>query len=693
MGAGVVGSAVACSLGRQGWEVTIVDQAHGLRSGGRPERFVEVTANATRALDRIAPGWEEDASPWCYAGQRWESTDGSPLYELSLGCDRDAIWGAASWLVEESRLVEAMQKRFSGVEVRWGERCTSVRGDRPQAEVVLRGGEVLSADLVVLACGAPDGSGLRLGPSVSSDPPVLGLDVRRTLLEGAMLGEVAAPDRPGGRFDWFGEGVAARALRAGGAIDLLCVTDPGDPSAALEWLASIRRPEGWSEELRRAVSVVGGMQPQHVDVGQPATRHVDGCVVAVGEAVGATAPQLGQGDALGIESAWVLSACLRKASNLREALSEYEQRRVPRVLRAQRFALFLQRDAQLAGEHRDSRDARLAGLMEADPDGRAHWGWLYAYDTLAAADRPLATERARMIWGTIFKPEEIVSGPSGMRKAHRRFVAEHLPMAPDVVVEPIDDSATAFWVGTLEHRSGPTVLYLHGGGFTIGGASAYFEIASRLARAVRGRCLVVDFRLAPEHRFPDQLDDAIRACSTIADVGVSRFALAGDSAGAGLALALMATMRDVGGPMPVAAVLMSPFVDMTVSAQSLDAEPGLDPVVNKLMLSNMARAYLGDVAPDHPLASPMHAELSGLPPMLIQVGTAETLRDEATRLHSVALRAGVAARIEVYPEMVHCFQLLAFLPETTTAVRSAADFLSTHLAEAGKPADGRHDEP
>jgi acetyl esterase/lipase len=222
-------------------------------------------------------------------------------------------------------------------------------------------------------------------------------------------------------------------------------------------------------------------------------------------------------------------------------------------------------------------------------------------------------------------------------------------------------SVPAEWIDAPGCDPGRAVLYLHGGGYAIGSINTHRRLAYNISAASGARVLVIEYRLAPEHPFPAAVDDAAEAWRWLLDQGFkpARLAIAGDSAGGGLVIATLVNLRDRNLGLPGCAVAISPWVDLEGVGTSMTARAADDPMVQKDGLSWMAGLYLNGADPRTPLAAPLHAELSGLPPILIQVGTAETLLDDATRIAQKLHRAGVSVRLAVWPNMLHVFPLFA----------------------------------
>jgi acetyl esterase/lipase len=228
---------------------------------------------------------------------------------------------------------------------------------------------------------------------------------------------------------------------------------------------------------------------------------------------------------------------------------------------------------------------------------------------------------------------------------------------------------------------GRALLYLHGGGYVIGSIKSHAELAARIGRAARAEVLMIDYRLAPEHPFPAAIEDAAAAFRWLLDQGFDRrrVAIAGDSAGGGLTVATLLALRDAGGPLPAAAVCLSPWVDMEGTGASMKANAATDPIVQKEGLDVMAGLYLGGGDRRHPHASPIHADLSGLPPMLVQVGKAETLLDDSVRLAERARAAGVDLALDPWDDMIHVWQAFPMLPEAHRAVEQIGAYLHERL--------------
>ena len=260
-----------------------------------------------------------------------------------------------------------------------------------------------------------------------------------------------------------------------------------------------------------------------------------------------------------------------------------------------------------------------------------------------------------------------------------------MPLTPGVEFRLITEAGVSgIWCEPSDgivHRS---ILYLHGGGYILGSPAAWKGLTGELALRCRARVLSLDYRLAPENPFPAAVEDALAAYRWLLDhegILPQSFAIAGDSAGGGLSLATLLAARDARLPMPAAAYLISPWVDLDLTAPTLVTKADVEVLAGPDALRSMASAYLGDHDRRDPLASPLYADLAGLPPLLIQVGSEETLLDDSVRLAGRAGAAQVPVRLEIYPHVFHDFQVWhAMLQEARDALGSAADFIGGHTA-------------
>lgn len=231
--------------------------------------------------------------------------------------------------------------------------------------------------------------------------------------------------------------------------------------------------------------------------------------------------------------------------------------------------------------------------------------------------------------------------------------------------------------------SGPTLLYLHGGGYFACSPVSHRPITT--AFASRGMTVFSpDYRLAPEHPFPAAIDDAVAAYRGLVAMGIdpAQLVVAGDSAGGGLALAMLLSLRDAGEVLPAAVMLMSPWTDLAATGASVQRNIRREAMFPAEAMARAAEPYLGGTDPRNPLASPLYASLHGLPPMLIHVGSYEVLLDDSTRLAERTRAAGGSVRLRSWPVVPHVWQMFPFLPETRQSLDEAADFLRAAVVPA-----------
>jgi acetyl esterase/lipase len=286
--------------------------------------------------------------------------------------------------------------------------------------------------------------------------------------------------------------------------------------------------------------------------------------------------------------------------------------------------------------------------------------------------------------------------PAGDLREQRPLFDKMVTAAPvpaDVVTTPGQlHGVPVIWAGIPGTTTGGVILYFHGGFFAIGSAAASVGLAADLARQARMPVVTVDYRLAPEHPYPAAADDAVTAYRALLDAGqdVARLAVAGESAGANLAVVTLAAIGRAGLPQPASAVLMSPWADLAGTGDSLTTKADADPVITAEAVRVRARDYLGGADAADPAVSPVHARLAGLPPLLIQAGSHEILLDDAIRLAARAASDDVAVTLDVVPGVPHVFQAFAaILDEGEAALTRAGAFLRQHTGTAAAESAGR----
>ncbi len=238
------------------------------------------------------------------------------------------------------------------------------------------------------------------------------------------------------------------------------------------------------------------------------------------------------------------------------------------------------------------------------------------------------------------------------------------------------------WTTPRQARPG-TILYFHGGSYVSGSPATHRPITAALARMTGRSVLSLDYRLAPEHRFPAATDDALAAYRWLLDAGTPArsLALAGDSAGGGLVLTTLIRARDEGLPLPGCGVCFSPWTDLAGTGNSAQANDGRCAMFRRSNIAPFASAYLNGASPQHPHASPVYADLSGLPPLLMQVGLTELLFDDSKRVRDAVRAAGGDSTLQVFAGVYHVWHMLdGVIPEASDALRRAAMFIGEHIS-------------
>jgi acetyl esterase/lipase len=291
--------------------------------------------------------------------------------------------------------------------------------------------------------------------------------------------------------------------------------------------------------------------------------------------------------------------------------------------------------------------------------------------------------RAKLVKKALIKSIKPLLSPDTSIELQRRVIdlslqLNVLPMGTDI--DPVDiQGMHAEWISNrLSTPSGKVILYFHGGAYNIGSARSHRNLTAHLAKATGATVLLLDYKLAPEFPFPAALTDAVNAYQWLLahEHQPEDIVLVGDSAGGGLALATALTLRDQNIPLPDALGLISPWVDMTMSGESVKSKADIDPMIRKDWLDVMINNYATDLPPESPLCSPIFADLSGLPPIYIQVGGDEILLDDAMRLAQRAESHGVSVVLEIWEELWHVWHFQAGLvPESDQAIEQLADYL------------------
>jgi monoterpene epsilon-lactone hydrolase len=258
------------------------------------------------------------------------------------------------------------------------------------------------------------------------------------------------------------------------------------------------------------------------------------------------------------------------------------------------------------------------------------------------------------------------------------------PAATDVKLEPVDlGGVPGEWSSVAGSDASRVLMFFHGGGYCSGSIRSHRRLVTEAGRSAGIRTLAVGYRLAPEHPFPAAMEDALTAWKFLRQQGIAarHIAVGGDSAGGGLAVVLNNRLRDADEQLPGCMWLVSPWTDLTMSGSTLITKDGVDPIIHKGYLGELADAYVPPgMGRKDPRLSPLYADLKGLPPMLVQVGSAETLLEDATRFAAAAGAADVSVTLEIWPHMIHAWPMWnAGLKPGRSALAHAGTFMRAHL--------------
>lgn len=298
----------------------------------------------------------------------------------------------------------------------------------------------------------------------------------------------------------------------------------------------------------------------------------------------------------------------------------------------------------------------------------------------------MISKRARLIrWITSFYIQRIDVHSADVLKLRRRLdmIGGLLMKAFRVKLERTTiNGLYAEWLRPKKAKRGKVLLYLHGGAYVMGSCRSHRQMVSHIARAAAIDALVPEYRLSPEHKFPDAINDAVGVYRELISSGVKpeEIIISGDSAGGGLTVATLLSLRDAGDPMPAAAVLLSPFLDATASGDSATTRADLDPWFHASDMKVVVEHYCGESQARNPLVSPVFADVAGLPPVYIHVGDHEILLSDSTRIAKMLREAGGEAEIEIWPEMWHVFQLfIGKMPESRQSINKIGVYIKSQM--------------
>ncbi|MBF5055145.1 FAD-binding monooxygenase [Alcanivorax sp. 521-1] len=691
VGAGIAGLTAAIALRHKGIDATIIEQASQLSEIGAG---IQIAANGSVVLREL--GLEQAVAAKSVIPGSFDMRDigdGKLLWVAPLGEEGTRRWGAPLYNIHRADLIEILADALPSESVRLGAHCNGFTQDDDGVTVHLDNGDDLHGDVLIGADGIH--SVIRKQLFGEDEVQFSNILMWRALIPAEKLEHVDLPER--GNY-WFGPGrtLITYWIRPQNLYSILASVPSGEVHRE-SWTES-----GDIDELRASFS---DLEPRaqammdQIDTAfltgmfyrDPIDRWTDRRVTLMGDAAHPMVPFLAQGACQGMEDAWVLATMLERHANAPKAgLEEYEQRRRPRTTRVQSGARAMVKLVHESEPERiKARNGRWKGMQHIDPMAEATWSFVWEYNVLEEVDRPAGevqglsatredkkmgraeSQRAFDMWKSAFTAEDVARGHDGMREGYERFLTTHFPAPDDLAVENAElggvEGLRVRAAGAAAADQRTTVLHFHGGGYMLGSAKGSVEYAGRLAKAVGGDCVTVDYRLAPENPYPAALDDAVDAYRGLVNSGVdpSRILLSGESSGAGLALALALTLKMAGDRQPTGIIAICPFADLTLSGASIKEFAGQDPAANRDTLAFMAASYFQEHEPRDPLVSPLFGDLKGLPPLFLSAVEGESLYSDSSRLLERARDAGVEVTMVPVQDSVHVYTLFPFLPETT----------------------------
>jgi salicylate hydroxylase len=683
----------------------VVEQAPAL---GEIGAGIQLSANGVEVLRQL--GLREALAETAVYPETWQNLDlatGKVLLESPLGERAESLYGSPFYHMHRADLLGVLASAVPADMLRLGSRCVHLEQDENGASVTLESGQTLRADAVVGADGIR--SFIREQLHGAGNPTFAGFHGWRALVPVDRLKGVDLEHRT---YIWTGLGkcIVGYWVRGGQFFNLLAIV-PGADERRESWINMstvenlLQAVQGSEERIMRVAEAVEEPFITGLFYRDPLLSWSKDRVGLLGDAAHPMVPHLAQGACQSIEDAWIMATCLARhgAAGVAEAFEEYEQRRRPRTTKVQANA----RDAARLYHTEDEaelteRNARWEGISQIDADRTSIWSWLYDYSAVEAAQapagavfgiasatvgqrmqRPIA-QRAADQYRNVFGPDDIARGFDGMRDAYERFLLKSFPVSPETsVVEVTSDNVRGFWVQPQDSGSDVVLLHLHGGGLVMGSARTSLDLASRLAEAAGGRCLTLDYRLAPEHPFPAALDDAVAAYRWLLSQGIpaDHILLSGESAGGGLALSAVFALAEAGDPLPAGVVAISPVTDHTVSGESITEFHGQDVFVDRDRLVHFAAAYFQAHDARDPMVSPLFGDFTNFPPLLLQAVRGEVLMSDSTRLAARAEAAGVEVTLDLYDDSVHVFPTFPFLPETSEVLERVKSFVQQHVRD------------
>lgn len=704
-GAGIGGLTAALCCIRQGMQVTLLEQAKELKEIGAG---VQISSNGAAVFRELGLSQAIDAVAVKPITFRVLSFDTDEIIsDMPLGSEAAQRYNGTFYQFHRADLLEVLKGGLPKGVLRLDSKVADVVQDANSVTAILTSGEKVSGDVLVGADGIHSVVRSRLvgdGPTAFS-----GKLVWRALLSAESIADLHFKER---FYGWAGldRMVWAYWVRPGKVFNFGGVV----PSTEV-------RREAWSQsgelsELRESFS---GANPRlaaminRIDEAfitglydrDPLPKWTVGRATLLGDAAHAMLPYLAQGATQSVEDGYVLARVLARkgSSQIPAALELFEMKRRPRTTKVQTVA----RSTHIFWTEGDpvqvrARNGRMKGLSQIDPLATTIWKWLYAYNPVTAAESdeivpdkrglrsvyPEDSEEQRRawdMWHDLFTTEEEAGGIWGLRRGYDRFFGQFKANSTTSITDVTIGKTSAIWIDAQGAGEKKVVLHLHGGGYAFGSARCSVEYGERLSKAINGRCLALEYRLAPENPYPAAREDAVEAYKWLLAEGykAKNIFLSGESAGGGLAMSTAVALRDSSLPKPAGIILLSPFVDCSLQSPSIEKLDGKDPIIDRDILTYMATGYFQFNSPSDPGVSPIYADLRDLPPLLIQAGRKEVLVDDAIRLSECARAMGNPVQLSLYDERLHIFSLYPFLPNAGKALeeikafseRSAASFV------------------
>jgi salicylate hydroxylase len=704
VGGGIGGLSTAIALRYQGVDALVLEQTKVLTEIGAG---IQIAANAAIVLRQLGLEWairSVGVKPQSYDYR--DLRTGKMLYQAPLGDEAAGRYGAPMYNIHRADLIQILADAVPAEAKRYDARVIDVSQDADGVEVKLQDGTTVCGDALIGCDGIH--SVVRRHLRGEEQKHFANILMWRSLIPAEKLEGLNLEER--GNY-WFGPGrtLITYWVRPKKLYSILASVpahevqreswdDSGDIS---EMLRSFDDAEPRARKMLEqcpSVFITGMFYRDPVD------SWTNGRITLLGDAAHPMVPFLAAGAGQGIEDAWTFAHVLaRRPDDVPGALLEYERRRLPRTTRIQAGAraavkLMHENDAQRVRD----RNGRWKGMARIDPMAETSWGLAWAYNVVKAVERPPGEvlnvtglregkrlqrpegQRAFDLWKYAFRPEDVACGHDGLREAYERFLTKNFPL-PDEFSAVKDEfgDVRAWRVAAVDAPRGNVALHFHGGGYLIGSAKGSLEYASRLAAAIDGACYTVDYRLAPEHPYPAAIDDAVASYRALLALGIpaKSILISGESAGGGLAVALVLALRNAGDPLPAAIFAVAPFADLTLSGPSVRAFNGDDPAANRDLLTFMAASYFQGHEPTDPLVSPLFGDLAGLPPLFVAAAQGEVLLSDATRLAERAQKAGVEVTLRLIEDSVHVYTIFPFLPETKSTMEEVAVWARQHLLQ------------